>query len=306
MDAAIDVAKLSCRYTRRAEVVRDLTFAVRPGSIFGLLGPNGAGKTTTIRALMNMIRPAAGVARVLGVDTTRLGPRERAQIGYVSENQQLPLWMTADQFLAFCRPFYPTWDESFSRRLIDEFDLPLHTRLDHLSRGMRIKAALVSALAFRPRALVLDEPFSGLDPVMRDDLVHGVLQLADQEQWTVLISSHDLDEVERLVDDVGFIDEGRLVLAEPFPDLQARFRNIEVTVTDAARRVEDSSFSDSWIGVTRAGRVVRFVETRFSPDGSPQLIRAAFPGARVDDRPMTLREIFLALARHRRGQEVPR
>jgi ABC-2 type transport system ATP-binding protein len=277
MDAAIEVTNLSCRYARRAEVVRDLTFTVWPGSIFALLGPNGAGKTTTIRVLMNMIRPAGGVARVLGVEATRLGPRERAQIGYVSENQQLPLWMTADQFLAFCRPFYPTWDESFSRRLIDEFDLPLHKRLDHLSRGMRIKAALVSALAFRPRVLVLDEPFSGLDPVMRDDLVHGVLQLADQEQWTVLISSHDLDEVERLVDDVGFLDGGRLVLAESFTELQGRFRAVEVTVPEAA---SETSLPDSWIGVTHANRIVRFVETRFAAEEFPRRVHAVFPGAR--------------------------
>ncbi len=101
MDAAIEVANVSCRNARRAEVVRDLTFAVRPGSIFALLGPNGAGKTTTIRVLMNMIRPARGVASVLGIETTRRGPRERAQTGYVSENQKLPLWMTVAHFLVY-------------------------------------------------------------------------------------------------------------------------------------------------------------------------------------------------------------
>jgi ABC-2 type transport system ATP-binding protein len=302
MDAAIEVANLSCRYRRRADVVRDLTFAVRPGSIFALLGPNGAGKTTTIRVLMNMIRPAGGTARVLGVETTRLGPRERAQIGDVSENQKLPLWMTVEQFLSFCRRFYPTWDERFSRSLIEEFRLPLQTTLGHLSRGMRIKAALVSSLAFRPRVLVLDEPFSGLDPVMRDDLVRGVLQMAEQEQWTVLISSHDLDEVERLVDDVGFLDGGRLVLAESFASLQGRFRAFEVTLSEPA--VQPTGFPDSWIGVSQTNRLVRFVDTRFSPDESPQGMRAVFPDAHVEDRPMTLREIFLALARHRRGQEV--
>jgi ABC-2 type transport system ATP-binding protein len=310
MDAAIEVANLSCRYRRRADVVRDLTFAVRPGSIFALLGPNGAGKTTTIRVLMNMIRPAGGTARMLGVETTRLGPRERAQIGYVSENQKLPLWMTVEQFLAFCRPFYPTWDERFSRSLIEEFRLPLQTTLGHLSRGMRIKAALVSSLAFRPRVLVLDEPFSGLDPVMRDDLVRGVLQMAEQEQWTVLISSHDLDEVERLVDDVGFLDGGRLALAESFASLQGRFRAFEVTLPapeptgSGGGASAPRAFPDSWIGVSQTNRLVRFVDTRFSPDESQQGIRAVFPDAHIEDRPMTLREIFLALARHRRGQEV--
>src|SRR5207244_10056379 len=119
---------------------------------------------------------------------------------------------------------------------------------------MRVKAALVSSLAYRPRLLVLDEPFSGLDPVVRDDLVHGVLELAGQEHWTVFISSHDLDEVERLVDTVGFIDAGRLVLSEPFADLSARFRRVEVTTEAGA---DLPGFPATWIGAQRAGRVVR-------------------------------------------------
>ena len=105
------------------------------------------------------------------------------------------MWMTVAELLAYCRPFYPDWDEPLSRRLVADFQLPLDVQIARLSRGMRIKAALVSALAYRPRLLVLDEPFSGLDPVVRDDLVHGVLERAGEEQWSVLLSSHDLDEV---------------------------------------------------------------------------------------------------------------
>jgi ABC-2 type transport system ATP-binding protein len=306
--AAIETANLSCRYGRRTEAVRDLTLRVRSGTIFALLGPNGAGKTTTIRVLMNVLRRTAGSARVLGIDAQRLGPTELAQIGYVSENQQLPAWMTVADFLSFCRPFYPTWDEEFSRMLIADFRLPLDMKIRHLSRGMRVKAALVSALAFRPRVLVLDEPFSGLDPVVRDDLVQGVLQLAGQEQWTVFISSHDLDEVERLVDDVGFIDNGRLVLTEPLAELQNRFRSVEVTAagskTGDGRPVLPSIVPDGWIGVTSAGRMLRFVDARYSPDESLLKMQALFPGARVEARPMTLREIFVAIVRQERAGEV--
>jgi ABC-type sugar transport system ATPase subunit len=101
MDPVIETADLSCRYGRH-EALHDVTFAVQPGSIFGLLGPNGAGKTTTVRVLMNILRPTRGIARVLGTDTRRLGPSQLQMIGYVSENQELPLWMTVEQLLAFC------------------------------------------------------------------------------------------------------------------------------------------------------------------------------------------------------------
>jgi ABC-2 type transport system ATP-binding protein len=296
----IDVAHLSCRYYR-SEAVRDISFAVQPGTIFALLGPNGAGKTTTIRALMNILRPSGGEARVLGVDSRRLGPRELESIGYVSENQELPRWMTVADLLAYCRPFYPAWDDALCRKLTGDFALPLNVKIGRLSRGMRVKAALVSALAYRPKLLVLDEPFSGLDPVVRDDLVHGVLERAGEEEWSVLISSHDLDEVERLVDAVAFLDAGRIVLSEPMATLQARVRHIEVTVAD-----DGAPFAEpepSWIGTTRAGRVIRFTDTAFAGAASEQRLASIFPGARVDILPMTLREIFVALARHTRQSQ---
>ena len=137
-----------------------------------------------------MLRPTSGRATVLGVDSRRLGPRELAQIGYVSENQDLPQEMTVRQMFAYVRPFYPAWDDVLCERLRQLLDLPLDQRLRTLSRGMRMKAALVAALAFRPRLLVMDEPFSGLDPVMRDDLVQGILELGgDGMRWSAIISS---------------------------------------------------------------------------------------------------------------------
>ena len=300
MDPLIDVVNLTCRY-RKTEAVRGVSFAVPPGTVFGLLGPNGAGKTTTIRALMNILRPSDGEARVLGTDSRHLGPHELQAIGYVSENQEIPGWMTVAELLAYCRPFYPAWDDALCRKLVGDFNLPLNVKIGRLSRGMRVKAALVSALAYRPRLLVLDEPFSGLDPVVRDDLVHGVLERAGEEQWSVLISSHDLDEVERLVDTVAFLDAGRIVVCEPLATLQGRFRRVEVTVPlgDAATAAAAES---GWIGMTTAGRVVRFTDTSHAGKPSEDHIAARFPGTHVDVQPMTLREIFVALARHTRAQ----
>src|SRR5437867_5229772 len=297
MAEAIQTADLTCRYGR-TEAVAGLSFSVPEGSLFALLGPNGAGKTTTIRMLMNMVRPSRGEATVLGVDTRRLGPSELRAIGYVSENQKPPSWMNVAQLLAFCRPLYPGWDEALCRKLIDEFDLPLDTKLSRLSRGMRVKAVLVSSLAYRPRLLVLDEPFSGLDPVVRDDLIRGVLELAGEERWSVLISSHDLDEVERLVDTVGFIDCGRLVLLEPLTDLHARFRRVEITTIEPPTTTP--ALPAHWTGLQVSGRIVRFIETRYAADDTERRGLEVFGGASIESHPMTLREIFVAVARQQR------
>jgi ABC-type multidrug transport system ATPase subunit len=319
MEPAIATTNLTCRYGR-TDAVRNLTLTVEPGRVFALLGPNGAGKTTTVRTLMNILRPSSGRATVAGVDSRQLGPRELATIGYVSENQKLPGWMTVDELFAYCRPLYPSWDDALCRTLARDFDLPLTTRIRWLSRGMRVKAALVSSLAYRPRILVLDEPFSGLDPVVRDDLVHGVLELAGQEQWTVFLSSHDLDEVERLVDMVGFLDAGSLVLCEPFAGLHARFRRVEATTAEASEvrlaparlgrprgapehgggGQPDTTYEGAWIGVQQAGRVVRFVDTRYVEGDTERRATAAFTATHIDVHPMTLREIFVAIVRARR------
>lgn len=297
MEAAIVASNLSCRYGS-TEAVTDLTLQVESGTIYALLGPNGAGKTSTLRMLMNIVPPTSGTATVLGADSRRLGPEQFATIGYVSENQRIPRWMTVNQLMAFCKPLYPSWDDGLCQALLNQFDLPRDVQISRLSRGMRVKAALVSSLAYRPRLLVLDEPFSGLDPVVRDDLVRGVLELAGEERWTVVISSHDLDEVERLVDVVGFLDGGRLVLNESFEDLHDRFRRIDVTTGQWPSPIQ---IPESWISVQTAGRVVRLIESRYVEAETERHIAALAPDAVVDVQPMTLREIFIALVRHKRG-----
>ena len=281
--------------TRRfgsTEAVHGLDLAVPTGSVFALLGPNGAGKTTTIKMLMNLLPPTAGGAKVLGVDSRKLGERELAQIGYVSENQQLPLWMTVRQFFDYCRPFYPTWDLALEKSLLAQFSLPPERKLKHLSRGMLMKAALLSSLAYRPKLLVLDEPFSGLDPLVRDEFIRGVLEVSALGEWTVFVSSHDIDEVERLADYVAVIDAGQLRLCEPTEVLQGRFRRVEVTgAPDGAEP------GQGWLEWERAGALTKFVATNYAGESTEDGWRLRFGDATITAQPMTLREIFLTLAR---------
>ena len=223
MTLAIETVDLTRRFGR-TEAVDRLTLAVPAGSTFAFVGPNGAGKTTTIKLLMNLIRPTAGRAVVLGTESRRLGPRELARIGYVSENQRLPDWMTADQLLAYVRPFYPTWDDGLCARLRGTLGVESRGRLRTASRGTRMKAALLSSLAYRPELLVLDEPFSGLDVLAREQLVQALLDLRREHDMTVFLSSHDIDDVARLADTIGFIDGGRLLFAESVEALHSRFQ----------------------------------------------------------------------------------
>jgi ABC-2 type transport system ATP-binding protein len=295
MQYAIETDKLSRRFGR-TEAVCDLTLRVPSGSVFAMVGPNGAGKTTLIKTMMNLLQPSSGRAAVLGVDSRRLGPPELARIGYVSENQELPEWLTVGGLMAYCQPFYPTWDPAFAASLAKQLDLPVDRPLRHCSRGMKMKSALLVSLAYRPELLVMDEPFAGLDALVREEFSQGILEVSGDRPWTVFISSHDIDEVERLADWIGIINRGRLELAEPVSSLLSRFRQVEVTC-DADTSVP-AQVPACWLLPEASGRMIRFVDTGFSDAESPSQIRAALPGARdIQAAPMALRQIFIALAR---------
>ena len=177
MSLAIQTIGLTKRY-RRLKALDNLDLSINAGGVHALVGPNGAGKTTLIKILMNILRATSGTASVAGIDSSKISGKAFQTIGYVSENQKLPDWMRVGNFLKYLRPFYPTWDTQLEAQLVQQFDLPLDRKLKHLSRGMQMKAALASALAFRPKLIILDEPFSGLDPMVRDELGQALVDRA--------------------------------------------------------------------------------------------------------------------------------
>ena len=296
---ALETQALARKFWRK-EAVRGIDLAVPEGSIYAFLGPNGAGKTTTIKMLMNLLRPSAGTAAVLGVPSTRLRARHFEEIGYVSEDQEMPEWTTVAGLLSYLKPFYPSWDEELCGQLLERFELPLNRKLKHLSRGMKMKARLVSSIAYRPKLLVMDEPFSGLDPLVRDQLVEGILELGDRDGWTVLISSHDLAEVENLCSHVGFLSLGLLRLSESLESVLDRFREVEVVFDESPERRPVLPLD--WLDIQQSGRTLRFVMPDFDGERSPEKLRGVFPGlGDLTVRPMTLRAIFTALARSGEG-----
>jgi ABC-2 type transport system ATP-binding protein len=300
MNAVIETHSVTHRYGKVA-AVQDLQLSVPEGSIYAFLGPNGAGKTTTIKLILNLLQPTEGRATIFGVESTRLGPAEFARIGYVSENQQLPEWMTVQQLVDFCRPMYPSWDSDFCSRMLKDFLLPADRKIKNLSRGMRMKASLLTSLAYRPRLLILDEPFTGLDPVVRDELIHGILELTEQEAWSVFISSHDINEVERFADWTGFIDGGSLKVSETTANLTGRFKRLEcVTPTDAHLV---SPVPRSWLLPEINSRSFRVIESEYVPIDSEKSLAAVLPGAtEVTVTDLSLREIFIALTQSSRSK----
>jgi len=231
---------------------------------------------------------------VLGVDSRRLGPHQLSQIGYVSENQLLPEWMPVGYFLSYCKPFYPGWSNEEAAALIRLYDLPVDRTIKALSRGMRIKAALASSLAYRPRLIILDEPFNGLDVLVREQLIESILERTSES--TVLLASHDLAEIESFASHVAYLDRGRLQFVEEMAALSDRFREIEVTLQNAADLPRD--WPDHWLNPEQASVVIRFTDSRFDPDRSEAEVRRLFSGVRdIAAHHMPLRSIFVALAK---------
>jgi ABC-2 type transport system ATP-binding protein len=183
------------------------------GAVYGLVGANGAGKTTLIRHILGLLKAESGSVSVFGLDPVADPVRVLSRIGYLSEENDLPGWMRVDELIHYTRAFYPSWDDAYADELRQTFALDSSARIKTLSKGQKARAGLLVALAHRPELLVLDEPSSGLDPIVRRDILGAVLRTIAHEGRTVLFSSHLLDEVEEVADHVTMISGGRLVLS---------------------------------------------------------------------------------------------
>lgn len=231
---------------------------------------------------------------MLGRPSPQLGPPELQRIGYVSENQRLPEEMTVGELFDFCQPMYPSWDTAFLNDLISRLALDRNASVGTLSRGSRMKVALAASLAYRPALLVLDEPFAGLDPAVRADVVDGLLSRSADRSFSALMATHDLDEIDRIVDRVGILARGGLVVDEPLDSLLGRFRRVV-----ARTSLSPQALQPEWICVESNPPALSFVETRFDPARLGERVQAVFPDAQhIDASPMTLKEIYVALTRN--------
>jgi len=226
---AIQIRGLTKEYAG-GDGVHGLSLSIPRGCTFGLLGPNGAGKSTTIKLLMGLIAPTAGDAIVHGYNILTDALQIRACVGYVPERHHIYPWMTIKETIWFTRAFYPTWDHALCEQLLKQYDLHPAKKVRELSHGMTTKLALVLALSHDPDVLLLDEPTTGLDPLIREEFLDGIKHLIQIRPRTVLFSSHILSDIERVADRIGMINDGKLLLCAPRDELTSQTKRIEVAL----------------------------------------------------------------------------
>jgi ABC-2 type transport system ATP-binding protein len=286
----IEIKNLTRRFGTKL-ALDDVSITVPRGGVFGLVGENGAGKTTLIKHVLGLLKAEQGSVRVFGLNPVQDPPGVLGRIGYVSEARDLPGWMRVEELLRYTQAFYPRWDEAYAETLRKQFALEGEAKIKNLSRGELAKAALLITLAYRPELLVLDEPSSGLDPVVRRDILEAIVRTVADDGRTVFFSSHLLDEIERVSDRIAMMVNGRVVLNGALDEIREshhlltlRFAQPQSTTPSFSRALSISGGGHEWSVLCNGGRL-------------EVIAQAATLGAQiVEQRCPTLDEIFVARA----------
>lgn len=266
-----------------------VSFVVQPGLVYGLVGANGAGKTTLIKHLLGLLRAKQGSVRVFGLDPVKNPVAVLQKIGYLSEQRDLPDWMKIAELMKYTAAFHPNWDATYANELLQRFELDPSKKIKNLSKGMRAQVGLIAAVAHRPELLLLDEPSTGLDAVVRKDILNAIIRTVADDGRTAIFSSHLLDEVELMSDHVVMIDKGNLVLSGELDEIKsghqlmsARFPDQTTQVPSLPGLLSAESQGNTW-------KIVCNGESERVLAGVDQL-----GGEVVSSRGATLQEIFIA------------
>lgn len=284
----LEVRNLTRRYNAKV-ALDDFSLSVPKGCVYGLLGKSGAGKTTLIMHLLGLLKAQTGSVRVLGRDPVKDPEGTLSRIGYLSEDRDMPHWMKVGELLRYTQGFYPKWDDSFASDLVRDFELDLNQKVRTLSQGQKAKTGLILALSARPELLILDEPSSGLDPVVRRELVTTIMRNVAQEGRTVFFSSHLLGEVERVADHVAIVDDGKLLLSGPIDDVIQAHSRITLRFDKAQKSAPLISGALNCQGTDHEWTLIT--------DGDANAIRgsaSALNATIVNETSPTLEEIFVA------------
>ena len=280
---------------RGCDALQGVDLKVEAGSVFSLLGENGAGKTTLIRILTGFQRPSSGTVRILGLDPIRNSLEIRRRIGYVSDAPALYEWMRVDEIGWFASSFYPAGFLKNYRDMVAQYELPTDRKIKHLSKGQRAKVALALAVSHDPELLILDEPTSGLDPLVRRDFLESMVERAASGR-TVLLSSHQMSEVERVTDRLAIIHEGKVGLEGPLSALRDEIFEVTFSVTDPLAELPTTETPIEILSEQKSGRQVRWVVRGFDPTIENEINE--WPGVHsVRVKPATLEELFIACTR---------
>jgi len=285
---AIEIRRLEKYFQRFHLGPLDLT--VPQGAVYGLIGPNGAGKTTTLDLVLGLGREDAGSIKVLGLDHRRDEVAMKQQVGYASPEVLFNAWGRVHKLIRFVRGFYPSWDDPYCHELLAALQIRMDERIAALSFGSRVKLGLVLALAWHPKVLILDEPTAGLDAVSKHQIFSELLRAVQNEERTVLISSHSLSDLERFADHIGMIKDGKLLFEGPTTEVVERFQLVDF-ITDNER--DFAPAPGIFVRKHERNRWQALVDTR---QNSLEAIGAK--GARqISTSPVTLEDVVVALSR---------
>lgn len=212
METAIEVEKLTKKFMQFQ--LNDVSFKLPAGTIMGFVGENGAGKTTTIKCILNLLEKDAGTINIFELNHVAQEKVIKEQIGVVFDDIHFPDMLTALQIDKFMKQVFRNWDQSYYFKLLKQLKVPTNKTIKELSRGMKMKLSIVIALAHRPKLLILDEPTSGLDPIVRDEILDLFLEFMQDENNSILFSSHITSDLEKIADYITFIHKGEIIFSE--------------------------------------------------------------------------------------------
>ena len=289
-EAVVAITDLTRRFGSKT-ALNSVSLYVPRGCVFGLVGENGAGKTTLIKHLLGLLAAQAGSVRVFGLDPVADPKGVLGRIGYLSEQPDLPGWMRVDELMRYTQAFYPKWDMAYAEQLREQFGLDRAQRIKTLSKGQTTKAALLAAQAHRPDLLLLDEPSSGLDPLVRRDILEAVIRTVADEGRTVFFSSHLLEEIERVSDHIAMLHRAKVVMCGPLVEVKTQHRRFTLHFDTAQSRppviagaLDVTGSAKEWVVMCNSARAQL-------PAVAQRL------GARiVEEHAPSLNEIFIAYA----------
>jgi ABC-2 type transport system ATP-binding protein len=284
------------KYFGSKPIVRQCSFAIPRGTVTGLLGLNGTGKSTTIRMLMGFLPPTRGSSAILGIDSQSLTASDRMRIGYTVEGHFLYSWMRVSDCERFQEGTFSRWNGKQFRNTIDRFGIDLRTRVSHLSRGQRAGVSLALTLCAAPEVLVLDDPALGLDPVSRQALNETILEFVESGDRTVLLSSHLLDDIERIADRILIMVDGRFVVDTTVENLLSRLSTCTLELDEDARSLPSIP---GLVHVRRVGR--RWTLTIVDMDSEAESMLSQLGGHTLVRNPTAFNDAAMAYLSRSRG-----
>lgn len=291
--SVITFNKVSRRFGDK-HALKNISIDIPTGGVFGLVGVNGAGKTTLIKHVLGLLRAKQGSVNVFGLNPAQHPEKVLAKIGYMSEVAELPEWMATWELIRYTKAFYPNWSNDYCKHLINLFEIDESMKVRALSKGQKARVALLLALSHRPELLILDEPSSGLDPLVRRDILRTVIQNVADDGRTVLFSSHLLEEVERIADHIAIIDKGNVIAQSSLDELKLKYHRLSVVFENTPASKPAIPNCLAWSGSDR-----HWTTIFQGPSQQANDVISQHKGTVINQSIPNLDEIFFALASHK-------